>query len=151
MYTGFLHIHNLLRYVILILFVVQLIVYWKGYLRKGEWSPIAGKILKFLTISLDVQLLFGIVLYFFLSPITSAALNDFGGAMKNGTLRFFAVEHVVAMIAVIALIHIAGSKIKKSASDEKKWKEGAVLTTIAFVILLLAIPWPFYSFGRGWF
>ncbi len=150
MYTGFLHTHNLLRYIILILFVVNLIFIWKGYLKKEEWTSNLDRVLKYLAVSLDAQLVIGLVLYVFLSPLMRTVFNNFGAAMKDSSLRFFAVEHITAMIISIALVHIGKSKIKK-AENGKKYKLAAIYLTIAFVILVAAIPWPFYTFGKPLF
>ena len=55
---------------------------------------------------LDLQMLVGLLLYFVLSPITKAALSDFGGAMSEPSMRFWAVEHVFGMVVGIALAHV---------------------------------------------
>ncbi len=66
-----------------------------------------------LTIFVDIQFLIGIILYAFVSPITRAAFADFGAAMKNADLRFYAVEHITMMIIALIIIHIGRAKSKK--------------------------------------
>jgi hypothetical protein len=151
MYFGFLHTHNLLRYIILILFVINLINIWKGFLKKEEWKEENDKIIKYLSISVDVQLIIGLILYFFLSTIVQSAFNDFGSAMKDSLFRFFTVEHTFAMLISIVLIHVGKAKVNGIKDREKKFKTAVIFFTSAFVIMIAAIPWPFYSFGRGLF
>jgi hypothetical protein len=57
-------------------------------------------------ITLDTQFLVGLGLYAFLSPFTKIAFQDFAGAITNGSLRFWSVEHIAGMIVGIALAHI---------------------------------------------
>jgi hypothetical protein len=101
-------------------------------------------------ILLDVQMLLGLLLYFVLSPFTTAALGDFGAAMKTPQLRFFAVEHVFGMVIGIALAHIGAGKIKK-ASAERRGRLALIFYGLALVAILASIPWPGMTAGRPLF
>ena len=57
-------------------------------------------------IALDVQMLLGLLLYGLLSPYTAAALKDFGAAMREPVLRFWAVEHLTMMLAAVIVAHV---------------------------------------------
>ncbi len=72
-----------------------------------------------------------------------------GDAMKNSNLRFFTVEHWLLMIVALVVAHIGRSRAKKAADDKGKFKQAAIFFTIAMVLILLAIPWPFLSSGTG--
>ena len=98
----------------------------------------------------DVQLLVGLIIYAALSPTTQAALADFGAAMKDSQLRFFAVEHLVGMVAAAALIHI-GRKKSGSVTAGSRHKVALIFFALAIVIMLLSIPWPFGPAPRGLF
>ena len=89
---------------------------------------------------LDLQLLIGLVLYF-TSPFMQPILQNFGQAMGNSSQRFFAVEHVFAMIAAIVVAHIGRSLSKKAAGDAARHKRAAIGFTVALVLILAAIPW----------
>ena len=102
-------------------------------------------------ISLDLQLLLGLLLYLVLSPVTAAILKDFGGAMKDPVSRFWAVEHVSTMLLAVVLAHVGrvlGRKAKTPASKRMR-------LLICFGISLLAIlggtPWPGMPAGRELF
>jgi Ca2+/Na+ antiporter len=90
---------------------------------------------------MDIQLLTGLTLYFFLSPITKIVFSDFGAAMKDSELRFYAVEHFFMMLIAVVLVHIGRAKSKKNKIDRKKFKTAFIFYFIALVIMLAAIPW----------
>jgi len=82
-----------------------------------------------------------LVLYFFLSPVTKLAMSDFGAAMKNSDLRFYAVEHFAMMLIAVVLVHIGRAKSKKAKTDSAKFKTATIFFLIAMVVMLAAIPW----------
>lgn len=141
MYTGLLHAHNGFRWLVLIalLFAVLLAISgWAGKRKWGRADNLSGLVL---VILMDIQFLLGIVLYAFVSPITKAAFNDFGAAMKNSELRFYAVEHILLMIIALALVHIGRSKSKKDVTPVKKHRVSAIFYGISLLLVLAAIPW----------
>lgn len=141
MYTGLLHTHNLFRWLVLITLLLTLIFALSGWFGKKNWTKrdnIAGLLL---TIFTDIQLLVGLVLYFFASPIVKTAFADFGAAMKNADIRFYAVEHILMMIIALVLIHIGRAKIKRINADWKKHRAAVAWYGISLVLILAAIPW----------
>lgn len=141
MYTGLLHTHNLFRWLVLIAAIVAIAFAFAGWTGKKEWKKrdnLAGLLL---TIFIDIQFLVGIILYAFVSPVTKAAFADFGAAMKNEVLRFYAVEHIVIMIVALVVIHIGRSKSKKAATPVKQHRAAALFFTIGIILILAAIPW----------
>jgi len=141
MYTGFLHLHDALRWLLLLSLIITLAKYLAGWLGNHSWKK-ADNILGIVFTSLmDLQLLTGLVLYFFLSPITKIAFSDFGAAMKNADLRFYAVEHFAMMLIAVILVHIARAKSKKALKDVAKFRISSIFYLIAMVIMVAAIPW----------
>ena len=119
MYTGLLHLHNSLRWLILLLALITLLKYFMGWFSQKSWRKSDNILSIVFTSVMDLQLLTGLVLYFFVSPITQAAFQDFGAAMKNADLRFYAVEHFLMMLIAVVLVHIGRSKSKKAAETGK--------------------------------
>jgi Na+-driven multidrug efflux pump len=114
---------------------------FSGWFGKREWGKgdkISGLLL---TISMDLQFLIGLVLYAFVSPITKAAFNDFGAAMKNADIRFYAVEHILMMVIALVLVHIGRAKSKKATTSLKKHRSSAIFYAISLLIILASIPW----------
>ena len=141
MYTGLLHTHNMFRWLVLITLILAILFALFGWFGKREWSKkdnLAGWVL---TIFMDIQFLVGIILYAFISPITKVAFNDFGAAMKNPDLRFYAVEHILMMIIALVLVHIGRAKSKKAMVSWKKHRISAIYYLMALVIVMAGIPW----------
>lgn len=141
MYTGFLHLHNTLRWLILLSLVITLVKYVSGWLGNKRWEKTDNVLGIVFTSLMDLQLLTGLVLYFFLSPITKLAMSDFGAAMKDSGIRFYAVEHFAMMLIAVVLVHIGRAKSKKAKTDLAKFKTAIIFFLIAFVVILAAIPW----------
>jgi cytochrome bd-type quinol oxidase subunit 2 len=133
-YEIFRDIHSWFRYVVFILVLLAIVRSLVGWLGKKTYTEGNRKINLFAMISADMQLLFGIVLYF-LSPLVQ--FNS--GTMKDNTLRYFTVEHWVMMLIAIALIHIGHSRSKKATTSENKHKSIAIFYIIALLVIIGAI------------
>lgn len=145
MYTGLLHTHNLFRWLVLLAILAAIIMAFVGWLNKRKWQKSDNMVGLVLMIFMDIQLLVGLILYALVSPLTKAAFNDFGAAMKNPDLRFYAVEHILMMIVALVLVHIGRAKSKKALEPWKKHRAAAVYYTISLIVILAAIPW-----DRAW-
>jgi len=141
MYTGLLHTHNMFRWLVLIALLLAIGFAFAGWFGKKDWKKRDNFFGLLLTIFIDIQFLVGIILYAFVSPITKAAFNDFGAAMKNADLRFYAVEHILMMVIALVLVHIGRSKSKKTTVPWKKHRTAAIFYTIGLLVILAAIPW----------
>jgi hypothetical protein len=148
MYTAFLLIHSTLRWVALALALLALVRAIRGVTGRREWLPADSAIGGWFTGSVDLQLLLGLVLYIFLSPFTKEAFADFGAAMRNAPLRFFAVEHIAGMIVAVALTHVGRARSKRAGPAVQRHKSALVFYALALVIMLLSIPWPGTPGGR---
>ncbi len=148
-----LKIHSLLRWAIVLAGLWAIIRALKGVSGKTPYTGADNKAGLFFMIFLDIQLLIGLVMYFVTSDLGLKAFMDNGGAvMSNKGLRFFAVEHALAAIVAIALVHIGRAKVKKATLDAQKHKTSLIFFAIALIILALRVPWPFMAtVGRGWF
>jgi len=74
------------------------------------------------------------------------------GFMKNTMHRFYGIEHLIAMIIAIALVTIGRKKAEKLTGTRDKHRKVMVSYSIALIIILLSIPWPFRaSLGAAWF
>ena len=139
-YTVILSLHNLVRWVVVILAILALVRAYRGWLGRREWTDGDRKSGVFFSAALDTQLLLGLILYF-ISPLTRAALQDFGAAMGNPGLRFFALEHVFYMLLAVILVHIGSVRSRRARTDLDKHRLAAIFYTLAVVLILIAIPW----------
>jgi len=141
MYSGILQLHDILRWVLLLVFVITLVKYLAGWFGNQTWSKNDNILGIALTSLMDLQLITGLVLYFFLSPLTKIAFSDMGAAMKNPDLRFYAVEHILMMLIAVVLVHIGRAKSKKAVHTMSKFKIASIFFLIALVVIVAAVPW----------
>ena len=148
MYKGLLHLHSVLRWVILILLLVAL---YKSFVdRNKAFTPGHKKTGMLLMICCDVMLLLGLYQWFTGDwGLKSIQNNGMSVVMKNSVLRFFAIEHISAMVIAIVLVHIGYSYSKKNVPDAMKHKRILLLFGLALLIILISIPWPFRLAGAG--
>jgi hypothetical protein len=151
MYASVLWLHSWLRWAVLLTGLVAWLRAIGGKTARRPWTPQDELWGLLLTISVDLQFLVGLVLYLFLSPITRLGLRNFAAAMQINVARFFTVEHVIGMIAGIALVHVARVKIRKAADPDRKHRLAMVLFGIALIVMIISIPWPGMPVARPLF
>ena len=105
----------------------------------------------FFVMALDLQFVLGLVLYVALSPFTRQAMEDFGGAMRNPQLRFWAVEHAASMVAAVVLVLVGRVLARKARTPESKRARLLVCYGFATLLMLLLTPWPGLANGRPLF
>ena len=150
MYEVFLSLHNILRWVVLIVAVLALIrMYFGGWMGRKAYSKADDRVSLLFTIMLDLQLLVGIILYVFLSPTTLALLTG-TGSMSAPLTRYFGAEHAAMMLLAVIVAHVGRAQSKKAADARGKFRRAAIWYTVALVLLLAGIPWPFLPTARPW-
>ena len=140
------HTHSGLRWIALILLVYAVI---NALSRKGsgEFSKKDKMVNLFAMVTLHVQLVLGLVLYF-----TSGKVNFGQGWMKEDLFRFYGMEHLVGMLAAIVLVTIGYSKAKRSEVAIQKHKYTLTFYALGLILILAFIPWPFRTaLGGHWF
>ena len=141
METGLLHLHNILRWVILLFLIVTifLAVAKKPAIRQTSlWLLIFSHVMLLIGLYQLIAGRFGIM----------KGLPEGVSLMKDSFYRFFWVEHPLMMIIAIILITIARGKAKLLNYKGTTW-----LLIIALILILAAVPWPFREsgIGRPWF
>jgi hypothetical protein len=144
MLNGLIHAHSGLRWVVLVLLVAATFKALMKWRSNVSYSGGDRKINLFTMISMHVQLLLGLALFFMSDKVNFSQ-------MKDAMYRFFSVEHTTMMVIAIALVTIGHIKAKKSTDDAKKHKTIFTFYLIALLLVLTAIPWPFRGWGNGWF
>jgi len=152
MYTGMLHLHSFLRWIILLLLLI--VIFRSLTAGSRPFNNTDRKFGLFTMIACDVMLLIGLYLWF----VGTYGLNSFENLgmkeiMSNKVIRFFSVEHFAGMIIAIALVHVGKSVAKKKLPDTVKHKRTLIFFGLALLIILISIPWPFREVGAGkaWF
>ena len=150
MYTMILMLHSWLRWVALIAGVAATI----AAARDKTVSPASSRADTWgliLLITLDVQMLLGLVMYLAVSPTMEAIRANFGAAMKDPAARFWAVEHITMMMGAVIVTHVGRVLARKSANADAKNMKLMICFGIATALMFLAIPWPGMRAGRPLF
>jgi hypothetical protein len=152
--TGLVHLHNLLRWVILILLVWSLFRAYTGWKSGSVFQQGDRKIWLITMIVSHLTGLLGIyqVLWGRIGWFKHPALAEGETVMSNKGLRFFLVEHPILMLLAIVFITMGYRLSKKPFTDKMKYTKATIYFLIALVAILVAIPWPFRAeVGRAWF
>lgn len=134
-------IHSLVRWLILLFGVFTVISAISGMMSKRNYTSLDGKANFFFMLGMDIQILFGFLLYF--NGIWFDQLKNFGATMKDPQLRFFSLEHMLLMLIAWVMVHAGRISVKKASTSPAKFKKTLIYFGIALLLILLAIPWPF--------
>jgi hypothetical protein len=142
--------HSGMRWVALLLILIAIINAARS-LSSGKYEKKDKMINLFAMISMHIQLLIGLGLYFISSKV------NFGeGWMSSdtagGLYRFYGLEHVIGMVIAILLITMGRSKAEKKLKGSRDKHRRILLSyTLGLIIILISIPWPFReALGGQW-
>lgn len=149
--NGILGLHSLLRWAILVLLIVNISHAFfnnnKPYSKQDRsWN------LRLVIIT-HINLLIGLFQYFF-GAKGFAYIKEYGmgEVMKNGVLRFYAVEHILGMLLAVVLITISSSISKKAMENNKaKHTKLLLLYVLSLIVIIACVPWPFRFADVPWF
>ena len=150
MYVALVILHSWLRWLVLLAGLNALARAIGGASSGRPWGHGDDQAGRWLVILFDLQFLIGLILYVGLSPLTRMAFSDFGAAMRQSDLRFWAVEHVIGMLIASALLHIGTTRVKK-ALEGRRHKTAIIFFGLALLVVLASIPWPGMPAGRPLF
>lgn len=140
-------LHGLLRWVVVGAGLFALARTIEGARAGRTWQAGDTKVVRAFTIAFDTEVLLGLVLWLGVSPL---GVRMFGqaGVMKQASLRFFMVEHVLGMLVAVALMHVLTARARRLGDAPERYKKTAIGIAAGFAVLFLSIPWPFMAYGR---
>lgn len=141
MYSFILGIHNILRWGVILSGVISLLQAYSGFLGNRRWGERDHQLGIIFASLLDLQLLIGFVLYFFLSDITRLIFTDFSTAISGGFTRFFSVDHAILMLLAVIFTHLGTILPRRVDQSKIKYAHASIWFTLAFLMLMLGIPW----------
>ena len=142
MYASALWLHSLLRWAVL---VTGLIAWFRavgGQTARRPWGPMDDLWSMVFSIAFDLQVLVGLALYVFISPFSRMAFQNFGAAMSDPSLRFWAVEHIGGMMLGIGLVHMGRWKIRHAADNARRHRLAVIFFGLGLIVTIASIPWP---------
>lgn len=135
-------IHSYWAYLVLVVLVLATFNALFKFFGNKEFEARDFRISLFTLITMHIQLLIGIILFFtkdYFSTIEQ--VGGMGEVMKNSALRNLIVEHPTTMIIAVVLVTMGYSKHKKKLVSKPKFKMLSIFYTLALVLVLAKIPW----------
>lgn len=148
LYNVVLEIHSIVRWVVILTALFALIRAITGLSFKRGYMGMDNRAGLWFTTAMDIQLLVGVILYFFLSPTTLLALQNFSSVMSTSSGRFFSLEHVLMMVIAVIVAHVGRAMVRRAPTAAQKHHRTLIWFGLSLLIVLAAIPWPFLSYGR---
>ena len=142
MYQTLTFYHNSFRWLVLVSLLLGLIVAYKGYLAKAVFSKTDNLVRHWTATIAHIQLVIGMVLYF-KSPLMQYFWTNFKTAIYDFQLMFFGLIHSLLMLFSVILITMGSALAKRQETDTAKFKTMMVWYTLAFILIFIAVPWPF--------
>jgi hypothetical protein len=141
MNPALLHLHSGLRWIVLLLLIIN-VINAIGFMGGKPVTPQAKKLSLFGLIATHLQVVVGLIVYFFSQKVRFDSTT-----MSDPVARFFTMEHTLMMLIAVILITLGHRQTKAGNGKRMFW-----FYFIALVVILAAIPWPFRTaLGGGWF
>ncbi len=138
----FLLIHSLLRWLVLLSLLYAILRAFRGLSKGLAFSKTDNSVRHWTATIAHIQLIAGMILYI-QSPVTSYFWRNFAEAIRQVNTTFFGLVHISLMLLAIVLITIGSALAKRKQSDPEKFRTMLIWFSVALLIILLAIPWPF--------
>lgn len=146
MYNGLVHAHSGLRWLVLIALIYSLVQAFQSKKNGASFASKKGSG-TLAVASIHLQFILGLVILFQSSWFSLFQAEGMG----NSTARFFIIEHPIMMLVAVLLVTIGNAKAKKAATDTAAFQKRIVFFSIALILILAAIPWPFRFASAAWF
>ena len=146
MYLTVLTLHSWNRWLALIVGAIATVNAFTRAPAVINGRPRGSKWDTFFMAAVDLQVLFGLLLYFGLSPYSTEAMNDLSAAMASSTLRFWSVEHEVMAFSSVILVRLGRILGVHGKTPEARRSRRLICFGIAMALMVAAAflqrrPW----------
>jgi hypothetical protein len=147
-----LHLHNIGRWIVLLLLLVAIVNAISGMTSRRLYGKTDRTIALFLMIFAHIMLLVGLYQWI-AGPWGLKNIQNMGmsAVMKDPVARFWAVEHIMGMLIGIILITVGKGVARKPINDLAKHKKSFWFFFVALVVIVISVPWPFRDVARPLF
>jgi hypothetical protein len=147
LYVLVLYVHSYTRWAVVVTSLILSVRTALGWARGRVWSRADEVAHKALMVAVNWQFTLGVIMYLFLSPFSHAFFANVGMAYHEPTLRFFGLEHPIAMLTAVSLVHF-GRERSQRVTGRDRHRSACRWTLAAVLVFAIAIPWPFLKYGR---
>lgn len=142
MYSTLLVFHSWFRWLVLLALTFSIYRAYIGYSKQKIFSKQDDSLRHWTATIAHVQLMIGMILYF-KSPIVSYFWNHFKEALNDWNTSFFGLFHFSLMVLSVVVLTIGSAWTKRKTTDRAKYKTMLYWFSLALLIIIIAIPWPF--------
>ena len=142
MYLFLLHLHAILRWLVLLSLLNAIFQGAKGWMRQHVYTKTNDVIRHVAATIAHLQLTVGAVLYFN-SPAIAYFWEHKEETIRQPQLLFFGLVHISLMTFAVVLVTIGSAKAKRETADREKFRTMTIWYGIALTVIIVAIPWPF--------
>ena len=130
------HLHCIIRYVILILIAWSLI---NAMVKRNRntFDTRDLNIYKWTKIVIELQIVIGFILYFYFEHYKGFSQMDIP------IMRFRAVEHPFGMLLAVGFSSIGYAKMKRAVEASVKHKKIMIFYALALLLIVVSIPYAF--------
>lgn len=150
MYLTVLTLHSWNRWLALVLGAAATVNAFRQTPAIVDGRPRGSKWDTFFMAAVDLQVLFGLLLYFGLSPYSTEAMNNLPAAMKSSTLRFWGVEHEVMAFAGVILVRLGRIFAVTGTSSKTRRSRRIICFALAMILMVVAAFLQRRPWFRGW-
>jgi hypothetical protein len=134
--------HSVLRWLLLASLLYSLIRACRGLFRQSEFTKTDNALRHWTATIAHIQMMIGITI-FVQSPLVQYFWEHFSEARKSSDALFFGLIHIVMMLTSVVVVTIGSALTKRRNTNAEKFSTMLRWFSVALIIILLAIPWPF--------
>ena len=142
MYSTLIFLHSLFRWLVVISLIYAIYRAYVGFKAQKPFSKADNSIRHWTATIAHVQLIIGILVYT-QSPSIKYFWKHTKEAFQNWDVTFYSLVHVLMMLLAIVVLTIGSAKAKRMETDSDKFKTMLLWFFIAFLLIFMAVPWPF--------
>jgi hypothetical protein len=146
MYPTLLTIHSLLRSLVLAGFALLIVRMATQYRRPGPLAGGDALASRIFDQAFGLQILLGLTLLLAASPFPRLAAADPASLTEDRLVFFWVIRHPMSMLLAFGIWHTGRGRAKRR--PEKTYAVYAFTLALSLLLVVSAIPWPWFSYGR---
>jgi hypothetical protein len=142
MYSTLIFLHSLTRWLVVISLIYAIYRGYVGFKFQKTFTKTDNAVRHWTATIAHIQLIIGILVYT-QSPSIMYFWKHTREALRNWDVTFYSLVHALIMLLAIVLLTIGSAKAKRMQTDREKFKTMLLWFFVAFILIFIAIPWPF--------
>jgi|SRR5215217_4101105 len=143
MFSTLLFFHSVFRWLVLLSLLYTIFNSLVKFRKRAAFSSSDNKLRHWTTTIAHIQMMIGMVMYFKSPTVGQFRAMGYAAGSKITEVFFFGLIHISVMILAIIVLTIGSAVSKRQESDPNKFKIILIFFSIALLIMIAAVPWPF--------